>query len=66
VSEIIFELTASVLVFALFLLVFFIKGRSAIDNGQGSGCTRCDGRCSQRQFERFLGHLKSIEKDSQP
>jgi hypothetical protein len=62
-SEIIFVLTATVLVFALFLLVFFIKDRSAGDNGHRSSCTHCGCQCSQEQHEHFLGHPKSIEKN---
>ena len=62
-SEIIFVFTATVLVFALFALVFFIKDRSASDNRPRSGCSRCDCQRSQEQHERFLGHPKSIEKN---
>ena len=57
-SEIIFVLTATVLVFALFLLAFFIKDRSVSDDGPRPTCARCDCQRSQEQGKRFRGHRK--------
>jgi hypothetical protein len=59
-SEIIFVLTATVLVFALFLLVFFIKDRSVSDEGPRPKCARCDCQRSQEQREHFRGHRKPV------
>ena len=46
-TEIIFVLAATAFVFALFLLTFFIKGRSDRDDIPRPTCARCDGHCSQ-------------------
>ncbi|MGD8522569.1 MAG: hypothetical protein PVF56_15585 [Desulfobacterales bacterium] len=41
-TEIIFVLAATVFVFALFLLVFFIKSRSNSNDAQMPTCAHCD------------------------
>ena len=65
-TEIIFVLAATALVFALFFLTFLIRGRSDTDDAPRPTCARCDCHRSQDQRKRPLGHLKQIEKDIRP
>ena len=62
-TEIIFVLAATVFVFALFLLIFFIKYRSDSDDAQMPKCTPCDCHRSRGQLKRSLKYLKQIEDD---
>ena len=62
-TEIIFVLAATVFVFALFLLIFFIKYRSDSDDAQMPTCTPCDCHPSQGQHKRAFRYLKQIEDD---
>ena len=64
--EIIFVLAVTVFVFALFLLVFFIKYRSDSDDEQVPSCTACDCHRSQGQHKRSLRYHKQIEEDIRP
>jgi hypothetical protein len=61
-SEIIFVLTATVLVFALFLLVFFIKDRSVSDDGPRPTCARCNCQRSQEQGNTFADTANPFRK----
>ena len=65
-TNVIYVLAATVFVFSLFLLVFFINGKSGSDNKQGRTCARCDCHRSQKQHERPPGHLKRIKKEIGP
>jgi hypothetical protein len=65
-TEIIFVLVATVFAFALFLLVFFIKGSSDSDDAQMPTCAPCACHRSRGQLKRSLRYLKQIEKDIRP
>ena len=60
-TEIIFVLAATVFVFSLFLLVFFIKDRSDRNERGKATCARCDCHRSQERHVRPDGHPKHIE-----
>jgi hypothetical protein len=51
--EFIFVLAATVLVFALFAMVFYIKGRANGKDVQITTCSRCDCHRKQETHERF-------------
>ena len=61
-SEIIFVLTTTVLVFALFLLVFLIKDRSVSNDGPRPTCARCDCQRNQEQANAFADTENLIRK----
>ena len=65
-TEIIFILAATIVVFSIFLVVYFIKDRSDSDNRQSSACARCDCHRGQQQHDRPLRHPKQIEKEVRP
>jgi len=65
-ADVIFVLAATILVFSLFLLIFFINGKSGSNNEQRPTCVRCDCHRSQNQHERPPGHLKQAEKKIGP
>ena len=60
-TETIFTLAATVVVFSLFLVVYFIKGRSDSDNRQGSACARCD--CQRGQQPHDCSHSQLKQKE---
>ena len=64
--ETIIILTATVVAFSLFLLVYFIKGRSDTDNTQSPACARCDCQRRQQQHVRPFRNLEQIEKEIRP
>ena len=64
--ETIIILAATVVAFSLFLLVYFIKGRSDNDNTQPPACARCDCQRRQLQHDRPFRNLKQIEKEVRP
>ena len=58
-TEILVVLTATVIVFALFLLVFFIKGRSGSTDIEKPACAHCNCHREQKHHEGTRRHLKS-------
>ena len=65
-TDLVFVLAATVFVFSLFLLIFFINGKAGSDNKQRPTCARCDCHRSQKQHERPPSHLKQTEKKIGP
>ena len=51
--ELIFVLTTTILVFALYLLVFFFKARSESDQADRPGCADCNCHRNQEQPKRI-------------
>jgi hypothetical protein len=60
--EIIFVLAATVLVFAFFVMVFYIKGRANGKDVQITACSRCDCHRKQETHERFLRYQKHTDE----
>lgn len=60
--EFIFVLAATVLVFALFAMVFYIKGRASGKEVQITACSRCDCHRKQERDERFLRYQKHTDE----
>jgi hypothetical protein len=65
-TEILFTLVATIAVFSIFLMVYFIKDRSDSDHGQNLACARCDCHRGQQPHDRPLKHPKQIEKEVRP
>jgi hypothetical protein len=61
--EIIFVLAATVFVFALFSLVFYIKGRTDSKEAQLPTCARCDCHRRQETHERLFKYQKHTDED---
>ena len=66
-SEILVVLSATIIVFVLFALVFVMKGKSASNDGPRPTCARCD--CHRSQSQPNLEHspenlnLKDLDED---
>ncbi len=65
-TELIFVLTATILVFALYLLVFFFKVRSESDQADRPGCADCNCHRNQRQPKRFTRLPDEMRKALDP
>lgn len=65
-TETIIILAATVVAFSLFLVVYFIKGRSDSDNVQSPACGRCECQRDRQQHDLHLRHPKQIEKAVRP
>ena len=61
--ETIIILAVTIVIFSLFLVVFFIKGRSDSDNARNSACGRCDCQRGQLLHDHPLRRPKQIEKE---
>ncbi len=65
-TETMMILVATVVAFSLFLVVFFVKGRSDSDNSRNSACGRCDCQRGQRQKDHPIRRSMKIEKEDLP
>lgn len=64
--EIILVLAATILVFSLFLVIYFIKDRSSDGSNKKPACARCDCHRGHQQDNLPYEYPKQIEKKVLP